>query len=113
LKKGKACNCCSHRERQAIDLGLARGVSVTALARRYAVSTDALYRHRKAHLPAQLRAKLIDLERLRENESQSLLANPVALLVHRKKSCGPRTLARSMPWTRSRRTVPRRWPAAS
>jgi len=43
-------------------------------------------RHRKAHLPAQLRAKLIagpdialDLERLRENESQSLLANLVAL----------------------------------
>jgi len=72
LRKGKACNCCSHRERQAIDLGLARGVSVTALARRYVVSTDSLYRHRKAHLPAQLRAKLIagpdialDLDRLR------------------------------------------------
>ena len=86
MKKGKACNCCSHRERPAIDLGLARGVSVTALARRYAVSTDSLYRHRKAHLPAQLRAKLIagpdialDLDRLRENESQSLLANLVAL----------------------------------
>jgi hypothetical protein len=67
-------------------LGLARGVSVTALARRYDLSTDAIYRHRKAHLPAQLRAKLIagpdteiDLDRLRETESQSLLANLVAI----------------------------------
>jgi hypothetical protein len=59
---------------------------VTALARRYDISTDSLYRHRRAHLPAQLRAKLIagpdidiDLDRLRESESQSLLANLVAL----------------------------------
>jgi transposase-like protein len=85
-KKGKACHCCSHRERSAIDLALARGVSITALSRRYGISTDAIYRHRKAHLPAQLRARLIagpdldiDLDRLRETESQSLLANLVAL----------------------------------
>jgi hypothetical protein len=58
----------------------------TALARRYDLSTDSIYRHKKAHLPPQLRAKLIagpdcdlDLDRLRESESQSLLANLVAL----------------------------------
>jgi len=86
LKKGKLCTVCAHRERAAIDLALARGVSVSALARRYDVSTDSLYRHRKAHLTAQLRAKLIagpdieiDLDRLRESESQSLLANLVAI----------------------------------
>jgi hypothetical protein len=84
--KGRSCTICAHRERPAIDLGLARGVSVTALARRYDLSTDSIYRHRKGHLPAQLRAKLIagpdtdiDLDRLRETESQSLLANLVAL----------------------------------
>jgi transposase-like protein len=79
------CTVCRHRECAAINLALARGVAVSALARRYVVSTDALYRHRK-HIPAQLRAKLlagphveIDLDKLRETESQSLLANLVAL----------------------------------
>lgn len=59
---------------------------VRALARRYSIGADSLYRHAKAHLPAQLKASLIagpdlsiDLDRLRENESQSLLANLVAL----------------------------------
>jgi transposase-like protein len=86
MTKGRSCTICAHRERAAIDLGLARGVSVTALARRYDLGTDAIYRHRKGHLPAQLRAKLIagpdteiDLDRLRETESQSLLANLVAI----------------------------------
>jgi hypothetical protein len=50
-----------------------RGVSVTALSRRYGLSTDALYRHKAAHLTPALRAKLLagpdiaglDLDRLR------------------------------------------------
>jgi hypothetical protein len=80
------CTICIHRERAAIDLAVCRGVSVTALARRYQLSTDAIYRHSRNHLPPQLRAKLIagpdldiDLDRLRETESQSLLANLVAI----------------------------------
>jgi transposase-like protein len=82
----RKCLCCSHRESAAIDLALARGVAVSALARRYDISTDAIYRHRKAHLSPQLRAKLvagpdieIDLDKLRDSESQSLLANLVAI----------------------------------
>jgi len=82
-----ACTCCAHRERAAIDLALARGVSMNALAKRYGIGSDSLYRHRKNHLPPQLRAQLIagpsiegvDLDKLRETESQSLLANLVAL----------------------------------
>lgn len=80
------CKCCQHRERAALDLAIARGVSMRALSRRYKVTTWSLYRHAKSHLPPQLRAKLIagpdldiDLDRLRETESQSLLANLVAL----------------------------------
>jgi transposase-like protein len=80
------CRTCQHREAGAIDLALARGVSVTALSRRYGIHTDALYRHRAAHLTPALRAKLlqgpdtdIDLDRLRETESQSLLAHLIAL----------------------------------
>jgi len=83
---GVKCGVCRHREHAAIDLGLARGVSVRAMARRYDLSTDALYRHARSHLPAQLRAKLlvgpdtdIDLDKLRETEGQSLLANLIAL----------------------------------
>ena len=85
-KRGTQCTVCAHREASAIDLALARGVSVTALARRYDLGTDSIYRHRANHLPATVRAKLlagpeieIDLDQLRESESQSLLANLVAL----------------------------------
>jgi hypothetical protein len=86
LKKGVKCSVCGHRELQAINLALARGVSVTALVRRYKLGPDSIYRHRANHLPATVRAKLlagpdieIDLDQLRESESQSLLANLVAL----------------------------------
>jgi hypothetical protein len=85
-KHGRQCNCCRHRELAGINLALARGVSVRALAIRYRVTRDSLYRHQKNHLPPQLRAQLlsgpdlsIDLDRLRETESQSLLANLVNL----------------------------------
>jgi hypothetical protein len=80
------CTICRHRERSAVDLALARGVSVRALGKRYHLGIDSLYRHARRHLPAQLRATLIagpalsiDLDRLRDTESQSLLANLVAL----------------------------------
>ena len=64
-----------------------------ALARRYRLGPDSVYRHSKAHLPPQLRAALlagpdldIDLDRLRETESQSLLANLIAI---RRRGCSP------------------------
>ena len=41
---------CNHRERAAIDLALARGVSMSALAKRYELGVDSLYRHRRLHL---------------------------------------------------------------
>jgi hypothetical protein len=85
-KRGPQCTVCQHRERAGVDLALARGVSMRALASRYRLGRGALYRHAKAHLPAQLRASLvagpdldIDLDKLRETESQSLLVNIVAL----------------------------------
>lgn len=86
-RREQQCLVCRHRERAAVDLALARGVSVTALSRRYKISTDAIYRHSRNHLPPQLRAQLIagpdiedlDLDRLRENESQSLLSHLIAL----------------------------------
>ncbi len=86
-RKPNQCGVCNHRELAALDLALARGVSIRALCRRYRVSVDSLYRHKARHLPAQLKAKLlagpslagVDLERLRADESQSLLMNLIAL----------------------------------
>jgi len=82
----RQCTVCAHREAAAINLGLARGVSTRMLAKRYKLHGDALKRHRTNHLPPQLRAALIagpdldiDLDKLRDTESQSLLANLVAL----------------------------------
>jgi hypothetical protein len=53
-KRGTQCTVCSHREASNIDLALARGVSVTALARRYDLGTDSLYRHSSNHLPPRM-----------------------------------------------------------
>jgi hypothetical protein len=86
-RRGQQCTVCSHRERAALDLALARSVSMGALARRYSLGEDALYRHRKNHLTPALKAKLlagpslegVDLDRLREVEGQSLLQNLIAI----------------------------------
>jgi hypothetical protein len=86
-KPGTKCTICTHRERAAIDLAIVRGISPNAIVKRYGLgSTDAVYRHKKNHLPPTLRAKLlagpdldIDLDELRETESQSLLMHLVSL----------------------------------
>jgi lambda repressor-like predicted transcriptional regulator len=87
-KRGPRCSVCAHQERRQIDLGLARGVSVTALSRQFSLSRDTLYRHlRLGHLPAQERAALVagpdmgglSLEQLQAREGASLLAHLVAI----------------------------------
>ncbi|MFZ5781750.1 MAG: hypothetical protein ACOY4R_16285 [Pseudomonadota bacterium] len=88
-KPGPPCETCAHREVDAINLAIASGVSIKAIAKRYDVSVASLYRHarRPRCLPPQLRAKLIagpsvegiDLDKLREGESQSLLMNIIGL----------------------------------
>lgn len=85
-KTGRSCTVCQHRERAGIDLAIARGVSMNALAKRYGLGADSLGRHSRRHMPPQLRAALIagpaldiDLDRLRETESQSLLVHLVSL----------------------------------
>lgn len=86
-KRGPGCSICASRERASLDLALSRGISMGALARRYGVGPDALSRHKANHLSPQIRARLIagpdvegvDLDRLRETESQSLLSHLIAL----------------------------------
>lgn len=88
-KRPTRCSICNHRELAALNLAIARGVSAYALANRYGVSSDAVYRHAKRPncLPPQLRAKLlagpsiegVDLDKLKHTESQSILSNLIAL----------------------------------
>src|SRR5215468_10622328 len=86
-KRGPQCSVCSHRELAQIDTALARGVAAPAIARRFKLGTDSVYRHGRNHLPPQLRAAVlagpdlegVDLDKLKQTESQSLLGNLVAL----------------------------------
>jgi hypothetical protein len=88
-KRGPECHVCKHRELAAINLALARGVSPRAIAKRYEIGEASLYRHaRRPHcLPPQLKAKLIagpsiagvDLDKVKETESQSLLMHLIGI----------------------------------
>lgn len=48
---GRRCSVCGHAERDAIDCAIIAGDGVAAIARHFAVSQDAISRHRDAHLP--------------------------------------------------------------
>jgi transposase-like protein len=69
-------------DRGQIEFELASGKSVRAIARKYDIDENALYRHRKL-LPAQLKAAYLgnalkpgaDLEELKRQESEALLQN--------------------------------------
>jgi hypothetical protein len=73
------CKICHHRERAAIDLALARGVSITALERRYQVHHDSLYRHARNHLPPPRAHRRLAMSELR---MLSLAAATVALVAY-------------------------------
>lgn len=49
----RVCTICTHPARQAMDLALIEGVPVLRIAAEYAVSDDAVTRHR-AHIPPKL-----------------------------------------------------------
>lgn len=84
-KTGSPCTICTHEKRAQIDLGIVHALSVPALAARFNVSADAIYRHRRRHLTAVQRAAIlhalkpsaIDLEKLQATESEGLLAQLV------------------------------------
>jgi hypothetical protein len=54
----RQCSICRHADRPAIDLALAQGLVIRAVARRFSVSRDALWRHKTGHLTPELRAAL-------------------------------------------------------
>ncbi len=50
----RTCTVCVHEARAAIDTALVAGTALRDIARRHAVSKDALFRHRDSHLPAAM-----------------------------------------------------------
>ncbi len=57
----RTCTICGHADRAALDTALVSGEALRGIARRFAVSEDALFRHRSDHIPAAL-AKATEAE---------------------------------------------------
>jgi hypothetical protein len=85
-KTGPACQVCIHKHRHLLELGLVHRVPVRVLSRRFELSKDSIFRHRRLHMSPQLVAAMlvaqcpsdVDLEDLQRSESEGLLANLVA-----------------------------------
>jgi hypothetical protein len=80
-KRGTPCTVCTHKDRPLIEFGLVAGTSLRVLGQRFDVSWHAVGRHGRAHLNAVQRAAIlraqrpeaIDLDQLRQTESEGLL----------------------------------------
>jgi hypothetical protein len=75
LKRGSGLRCtiCNHSARPQIDLAIATGLSKRAVAERFGVSRDAVWRHARAHLTAEMRAALATKLLQREGDTRRIL----------------------------------------
>ena len=69
---GLRCTICKHPARPQIDLAIATGGSKRAVAERFGVSRDAVWRHAQAHLTAE-RAALATRLLQREGDTRRIL----------------------------------------
>jgi hypothetical protein len=85
LQRGRRSTIIGHPDQARIERDLALGRPLQRIARKYGVSKDAAWRHKK-NLPPQLKAALAghalapeqDLDKIRVTESEGLLANLAA-----------------------------------
>jgi hypothetical protein len=85
-KAGRACQACAHPQRHLVELALCHRLPVRVVARRFDLSKDCIFRHRRLHMPPQLIAAImaaarpseVDLEQLQRSESEGLLGSLVA-----------------------------------
>ena len=78
---GRPCSVCDSPDRPQIEIGLANRIAARVLALRYGLSEDALQRHAKSHMTAELKSSLrvrghrsdAELAAIRDHESKSLL----------------------------------------
>ena len=66
----RTCTICTHEQRREIDRAVLSGESYRGIARHFAVSEDAIERHKKAHLSAQV---VKAAERREERRADSLV----------------------------------------
>jgi hypothetical protein len=70
---GLRCTICNHPARPQIDLAIATGLSKRAVAQRFDVSRDAIWRHAQTHLTAEMRAALATKLLQREGDTRRIL----------------------------------------
>src|SRR5215468_549050 len=70
---GLRCTICNHPARPQIDLAIATGLAKRAVATRFGVSRDAVWRHAQAHLSAEMRAALATKLLQREGDTRRML----------------------------------------
>src|SRR5437868_11692168 len=70
---GLRCTICNHPARPQIDLAIATGLAKRAVAERFSVSRDAVWRHAQAHLTAEMRAALATRLLRREGDTRRIL----------------------------------------
>src|SRR5690349_22204067 len=70
---GPRCTICNHPARPQIDLAIAAGVAKRAVAERFGVSRDAVWRHGQTHLTAEMRAALATKLLQREGDTRRIL----------------------------------------
>ena len=70
---GLRCTICNHSARPQIDLAIATGLSKRAVAERFRVSRDAVWRHARAHLTAEMRAALTTKLLQRDGDTRRIL----------------------------------------
>jgi len=93
---GRRCTICNHPTRPQIDLEIATGLSKRAVAARFEVSRDAVWRHGQAHLSAEMRAALATKLLQREGDTRRILLEEGVGVTEALKAI-PRPAVRAIP----------------
>jgi hypothetical protein len=80
------CTICIHPARPQIDLAIVTGLSKRAIAKRFEVSPDAVWRHHQAHLTAEMRAALTVRLLQRDGDVRRILVEEGAGVVEALKA---------------------------
>src|SRR5262249_38663896 len=80
------CTICLSDKRHQVEIALVHRVPLRVIAKRYGLSSDAIWRHGKKHLSPQMRAAIlsaqkpqaVDLEQLQRSEAEGILSQLVA-----------------------------------
>jgi hypothetical protein len=83
---GLRCTICNHPARPQIDLAIATGLSKRAIAQRFSVSPDAVWRHGQSHLTPGMRAALATKLLQRDGDMRCILLDEGAGVVEALKA---------------------------